>query len=83
MSRKSGHLQSRFALLQDWLGRPTGSNSERVVWVSMFVLLIVMRQPRILLEGRFWAEEGPVFFVNAWDMPWYRALFHRMLVIST
>jgi hypothetical protein len=74
MSRKSGHLQSRFALLQDWLGRPIGSDSERVLWVVMFVLLVVMRQPRILLEGRFWAEEGPVFFVNAWDMPWYRAL---------
>jgi hypothetical protein len=28
-----------------------------------------------VLHGRFWAEEGAIFFTRAWDLPWYKALF--------
>ena len=31
--------------------------------------------PRIIIVGRFWAEEGGVFFRHAWDMPPLQALF--------
>ncbi len=31
--------------------------------------------PEVVLQGRFWAEEGSHFFVNAWEMPPLAALF--------
>ena len=31
--------------------------------------------PQIIIAGRFWAEEGEVFFRRAWDLPPSRALF--------
>jgi hypothetical protein len=31
--------------------------------------------PQIMIIGRFWAEEGHVFFARAWDMPPAQALF--------
>jgi len=74
---RKGHsfFESLSLLLRDWLAKPPGSNFERVVCVAIFALIIIMRQPRVLLQGRFWAEEGNVFFERAWNLPWYRALF--------
>ena len=60
--------------LWGWAARPVGSNLERTAYVLLFALLLTLRLPRILLEGRFWAEEGRVFFENAWNMPWFDAL---------
>ena len=37
-------------------------------------LLICLRMPEIVIRGRFWAEEGVVFFHNAWTLPWSKAL---------
>jgi len=37
--------------------------------VAGFALLIIMRMPEIIIKGRFWAEEGTVFFQRAWVMP--------------
>ncbi len=37
-------------------------------------LLIAVRIPSIWTQGRFWAEEGSIFFVNAWHVPWYKVL---------
>jgi hypothetical protein len=68
-------IANRLRTLRDWLASPSGSNSERFLCVVAFALLIVMRQPQIVLQGRFWGEEGNVFFVHAWTMPWYQALF--------
>jgi hypothetical protein len=47
---------------------------EKVVWLIAFTVLVLVRMPNVLL-GRFWAEEGQVFFQNGWNMPWYKALF--------
>jgi hypothetical protein len=47
---------------------------EKLVLLCTFALLIVARMPGVLLHGRFWAEEGKVYFVNAWTLPWYEAL---------
>ena len=30
--------------------------------------------PEIVFSGRFYAEEGSIFFHNAWKLPWYEAL---------
>lgn len=38
--------------------------------------LILWRIPAIVMEGgRFWAEEGVVYFANAWTKPWDQAWF--------
>jgi len=40
-----------------------------------FALLISVRMPEIIIKGRFWAEEGAVFFQRAWVMPPWRAIW--------
>jgi hypothetical protein len=47
---------------------------EKVLWLVAFTVLVLIRIPDVLL-GRFWAEEGRVFFQNGWNLPWYQALF--------
>jgi len=42
--------------------------------VMVFVLLVAARMPHILIAGRFWGEEGPIYFYNAWTLPWWQAL---------
>ena len=39
------------------------------------MLLVVVRIPAIFRAGRFWAEEGTVYFDLAWRQPWVDALF--------
>ncbi|MDI2090130.1 hypothetical protein [Commensalibacter oyaizuii] len=38
--------------------------------------MMCLRAPDVFIYGRFWAEEGDVFFHNAWTMPPLQALFH-------
>ncbi len=41
-----------------------------------FALVVLVRMPQILAQGgRFWAEEGVVYFANSWNWPWYQAWF--------
>ena len=47
--------------------------TERLLWVLAFAVLICARMPGILIHGRFWVEAG-WYFRNAWTMPWYDAL---------
>jgi hypothetical protein len=42
--------------------------------VALFVALVWLRLPEIMRHGRFWAEEGRIYFHNAWVMPWWQAL---------
>ena len=57
------------------VGSNTTSNKakEKSLWFLVFAVLIAIRMPGVL-RGRFWAEEGAVFFTRAWDWPWYQAL---------
>ena len=57
-----------------WLEREVNAGVERVVYLVAFALIVASRLPEILLKGRFWAEEGNVFFVAAWIGPWWKAL---------
>jgi len=50
-----------------WLATP--------VLLGAFAALICLRMPEIILKGRFWSEEGPIFFVNAWTHTPLHALF--------
>jgi hypothetical protein len=40
-----------------------------------YAIAIMARMPQVLLKGRFWAEEGAVYFLNGRNLPWYDALF--------
>jgi len=46
----------------------------RALLVVLFSILVMVRIPAILLDGRFWAEEGVVYFHAAWTRPWLDAL---------
>jgi hypothetical protein len=46
---------------------------EKTAYVVSFAFLVAIRIPGIF-RGRFWAEEGNIFFANAWHLPWYQAL---------
>jgi hypothetical protein len=49
------------------------SRNERWFWVLLFIGVIAFRIPE-LLKGRFWAEEGRVFFQIAYELPVHKAL---------
>ncbi|HET8706541.1 MAG TPA: hypothetical protein VFM46_09595, partial [Pseudomonadales bacterium] len=38
-----------------------------------------MRRPELFSHPRFWAEEGSVYFANAWHFVWYEVLFEPHL----
>jgi hypothetical protein len=49
------------------------------VWPTVLLLLVYaaavsVRMPQILLKGRFWAEEGAIYFLNGRNLSWYDAL---------
>ncbi len=46
------------------------------VILILLALAICLRMPDILIQSRFWCEEGNVFFHNAWVLPPAQALFH-------
>ena len=50
-----------------WLGTP--------VLLAGFAILVCLRMPDIIVQGRFWAEEGKYFFTDAWTQPPLQALF--------
>jgi hypothetical protein len=43
--------------------------------LAVFALLVCIDMPQIIVQGRFWAEEGTIFFENAWVMAPASALF--------
>ena len=59
---------------------PTNTPSNRTartqaLLILLFIALVALRIPAIFAGGRFWAEEGPVYFYHAWTQPWFQALF--------
>jgi len=58
---------------------PRLPSSSRVVSGLLFVMalaLVVLRAPQLLIEPRFWAEEGSVYFAVAQRAPLLDSLFH-------
>lgn len=54
------------------LTRPHGRTAALILLA--YAVVIALRMPQIVLEGRFWGEEGAIFFVNAWTLDPIRAL---------
>ena len=52
------------------------SCTEMLLWLVACAAVICARVPT-LLDGRFWAEDGQVFYANAWAMPWAHALLYN------
>ena len=48
----------------------------RATILALFAILVLVRMPEIVLKGRFWAEEGRIFFATAWTLPPLQALFN-------
>jgi hypothetical protein len=44
--------------------------------LALLAAMICLRMPNIIAVGRFWCEEGNVFFHNAWVLPPGKALFN-------
>jgi hypothetical protein len=40
-----------------------------------YLVLLCSRLPIVVRHGRFWAEEGTLYFHNAWTLSWHAALF--------
>lgn len=72
---RSASIGGRLTALRDWAVSPVSSSGERFMYILLFALLVAVRIPRILLEGRFWAEDGRIFYERAWERPWLDALF--------
>ncbi|EUK18919.1 hypothetical protein [Commensalibacter papalotli (ex Servin-Garciduenas et al. 2014)] len=49
---------------------------QTIALLFLFVIIMCLRAPDVFLYGRFWAEEGYIFFYNAWTMSPLQALFH-------
>jgi hypothetical protein len=47
-------------------------------WIGFAVAAAAMiwRQPAFFTAPRFWAEDAPVYFANAWMLPWWRAVVY-------
>ncbi len=41
----------------------------------VYAALVFMRTPEIVVDGRFWAEEGSIYFTRALDSGFWKALF--------
>ncbi|MCG6205956.1 hypothetical protein LPW26_14990 [Rhodopseudomonas sp. HC1] len=50
------------------------SLGEKLCYLLVFAGLVVVRIPHAIVHGRFWAEEGSIFFANAWHLSWSEAL---------
>lgn len=48
---------------------------EKWLWVLLSLALIAIRIPAVL-KGRFWAEDGRVFFLLGRELPWYKTLLY-------
>ena len=46
----------------------------RIAVLLGYAALVLSRLPNVVLQGRFWAEEGNLFLFFAWSRPWWRAL---------
>ena len=48
---------------------------QRLILFAMFAVLIVLRLPQVWQQGRFFGEEGTIFFAYAWHRPAGEALW--------
>jgi hypothetical protein len=53
--------------------------NKHVAVIAAVIIVMVYREPSLFSSPRFWAEEGSIYFFEAFHSPWYQALFsaHR------
>jgi hypothetical protein len=51
-------------MAQNWISAPASAR-ERWLLFLLFLIATVERLPRVVFEGRFWGEEGRVFYLHA------------------
>lgn len=59
-------LRARVQALPGW--------SQKAFFLFIYFVLVFFRSPFLLTQGRFWAEEGCVYFQYAWTAPVWHAL---------
>lgn len=57
---------------------PAPGQFNRAILFAAFAVVVLLRIPNVLLQGRFFGEEGTYFFAYAWHMDWREALFHPL-----
>ncbi|EHD14131.1 hypothetical protein CIN_09950 [Commensalibacter intestini A911] len=45
------------------------------ILLFLYILFLFLRAPDILIQGRFWAEEGHIFYAKAYNLSFLHALF--------
>ncbi|MDI2113682.1 hypothetical protein [Commensalibacter nepenthis] len=50
-------------------------SNQTFLLLFLYVLFLFLRAPDILIQGRFWAEEGNIFYTNAYNMHPLHAFF--------
>ena len=74
LAQGSGMIRGALSKLFNWANQPLCSGWERARFMLVLALVIDVRIPNVWTQGRFWAEEGTVFFRKAWNLPWWEAL---------
>lgn len=68
-------IRSGFSRAAQWTAAPSRAR-DRWVLLVLFLILTVYRMPRVVFQGRFWAEEARVFYFYAAFAPWPKALLY-------
>lgn len=50
-------------------------SNQTALLLFIYILFLFLRAPDIFIQGRFWAEEGYIFYANAYNMNPLQALF--------
>lgn len=50
-------------------------SNQTALLLFIYILFLFLRAPDIFFQGRFWAEEGYIFYANAYNMSPLQALF--------
>ena len=64
--RQNDHIETNISI----------SLTQRWLLLLVVCMLVAYRQPTILTEPRFWAEEGTYFFSYAFSHSWFDTIFH-------
>jgi hypothetical protein len=57
--------------------RPVTLNGWQHAAIFLFACaVLVTRRPDAILDPQFWAEDGTIFFSQAYNLGWFHALFH-------
>ncbi len=74
-SRNSEQIMTVIDAVRPKLTSKLTSAKLDTLMLAAYATAVLVRMPDIVIKRRFWAEEGEVYFHNAWNERWYDALF--------